>query len=98
MSTVQGRLRIAVQKSGRLADRSLDLIRDAGLKWVKGHNDLLYRVENYPIDLLRVRDDDIPTFVADGVCDLGIVARPDLHRPASAASRSSACSGQSPAA
>ena len=59
MSTVQGRLRIAVQKSGRLADRSLDLIRDAGLKWVKGHNDLLYRVENYPIDLLRVRDDDI---------------------------------------
>jgi ATP phosphoribosyltransferase len=73
MSTVQGRLRIAVQKSGRLADRSLELIRDAGLKWVKGHNDLLYRVENYPIDLLRVRDDDIPTFVADGVCDLGIV-------------------------
>ena len=73
MSTQQGRLRIAIQKSGRLADRSLDLIRDAGLKWVKGHNELLYRVENYPIDLIRVRDDDIPTFVADGVCDLGIV-------------------------
>ncbi len=73
MSTVQGRLRIAVQKSGRLSERSLDLIRDAGLKWVKGNNDLLYKVENYPIDLLRVRDDDIPTFVADGVCDLGIV-------------------------
>ena len=73
MSTVQGRLRIAVQKSGRLSDRSLDLVRDAGLRVVKGNNDLLYRVENYPIDLLRVRDDDIPTFVADGVCDLGIV-------------------------
>ncbi|WP_339931159.1 ATP phosphoribosyltransferase [uncultured Brevundimonas sp.] len=73
MSTVQGRLRIAVQKSGRLADRSLDLVRDAGLRVVKGNNDLLYRIENYPIDLLRVRDDDIPTFVADGVCDLGIV-------------------------
>ena len=73
MSTVQGRLRIAVQKSGRLADRSLDLVRDAGLRVVKGANDLLYKVENYPIDLLRVRDDDIPTFVADGVCDLGIV-------------------------
>ena len=73
MSTVQGRLRIAVQKSGRLADRSLDLVRDAGLRVVKGNNDLLYRVENYPIDLLRVRDDDIPTFVADGVCDLGII-------------------------
>ena len=73
MSTVQGRLRIAVQKSGRLAERSLDLVRDAGLRVVKGNNDLLYKVENYPIDLLRVRDDDIPTFVADGVCDLGIV-------------------------
>jgi ATP phosphoribosyltransferase len=73
MSTVQGRLRIAVQKSGRLSERSLDLMRDAGLRVVKGNNDLLYRVENYPIDLLRVRDDDIPTFVADGVCDLGIV-------------------------
>lgn len=73
MSTVQGRLRIAVQKSGRLSERSLDLVRDAGLRVVKGTNDLLYRVENYPIDLLRVRDDDIPTFVADGVCDLGIV-------------------------
>jgi ATP phosphoribosyltransferase len=56
-----------------LAERSLDLVRDAGLRVVKGNNDLLYRVENYPIDLLRVRDDDIPTFVADGVCDLGIV-------------------------
>jgi ATP phosphoribosyltransferase len=73
MSTVEGRLRIAVQKSGRLSERSLDLVRDAGLRVVKGANDLLYRVENYPIDLLRVRDDDIPTFVADGVCDLGIV-------------------------
>lgn len=73
MSKVQGRLRVAVQKSGRLAERSLDLMRDAGLRVVKGNNDLLYRVENYPIDLLRVRDDDIPTFVADGVCDLGVV-------------------------
>ena len=73
MSTVKGRLRIAVQKSGRLAERSLDLVRDAGLRVVKGNNELLYRIENYPIDLLRVRDDDIPTFVADGVCDLGIV-------------------------
>jgi ATP phosphoribosyltransferase len=73
MSTVQGRLRIAIQKSGRLSERSLDLVRDAGLRVIKGNNDLLYRVENYPIDLLRVRDDDIPTFVADGVCDLGIV-------------------------
>lgn len=73
MSSVTGRLRIALQKSGRLADRSLDLVRDGGLRAIKGHNDLLYRVENYPIDLLRVRDDDIPTLVRDGVADLGVV-------------------------
>jgi ATP phosphoribosyltransferase len=73
MSASSGRLRIAMQKSGRLADRSLDLVRDAGLRVVKGANDLLYRVENYPIDLLRVRDDDIPVLVRDGVADLGLV-------------------------
>ena len=76
MSAVTGRLRIALQKSGRLADRSLDLVRDAGLRVMKGHNDLLYRVENYPIDLLRVRDDDIPTLVRDGIADLGVRRRP----------------------
>ena len=85
MSTVQGRLRIAIQKSGRLSERSLDLVRDAGLRVIKGNNDLLYRVENYPIDLLRVRDDDIPTFVADGVCDLGIVGKMCWRRSATAA-------------
>ena len=69
----ENRLRIAVQKSGRLADRSLELISGAGLRVMKGANDLLYRIENQPIDLLRVRDDDIPTFVADGVAELGIV-------------------------
>ncbi len=73
MTESQPRLRIALQKSGRLAERSLDLVRDAGLRVVKGNNDLLYRVENYPIDLLRVRDDDIPTFVEDGVADFGVV-------------------------
>ncbi|MCB2097932.1 MAG: ATP phosphoribosyltransferase [Parvularculaceae bacterium] len=69
------RLRIAVQKSGRLADKSQSLIEAAGFRVVKGANDLLYKIENAPIDLLRVRDDDIPTFVGDGVADFGIVGR-----------------------
>lgn len=73
MSAYPARLTIALQKSGRLAQPSLDLVRDAGLRYMKGHNELLYRVENYPIDLLRVRDDDIPTLVKEGVADLGIV-------------------------
>jgi ATP phosphoribosyltransferase len=67
------RLRIAVQKSGRLAERSLELLRAAGLRVGRGASDMLRRVENHPIDLLCVRDDDIPTFVADGVAQLGIV-------------------------
>jgi ATP phosphoribosyltransferase len=68
-------LRIAVQKSGRLADKSLELIEASGFRVIKGANELYYRVENAPIDLLRVRDDDIPTFVSDGVADFGIVGR-----------------------
>lgn len=72
---MSARLRIAVQKSGRLADKSLELIGAAGLSVVKGANELLYRIENAPIDLLRVRDDDIPTFVEDGVADFGIIGR-----------------------
>jgi ATP phosphoribosyltransferase len=85
--TAEPRLRIAVQKSGRLADRSLDLMRDAGLRVVKGNNDLLYRVENYPIDLMRVRDDDIPTFVENGIADFGIVGGNVLEEHAPAAGR-----------
>lgn len=83
MSALDERLRIAVQKSGRLAEMSLDLLRQAGLRVNKGANDLLYRIENYPIDILRVRDDDITTFVSDGVCDLGIVGRNVLEEHAS---------------
>ncbi|WP_395648253.1 ATP phosphoribosyltransferase [Terricaulis sp.] len=69
------RLHIAIQKSGRLAEKSLDLIRDAGFRLQRSASDLSYSVENAPIDLWCVRDDDIPTFVADGVADFGIVGR-----------------------
>lgn len=67
------RLHIAVQKSGRLAEYSRGLLRDAGLKIQNGKNALTARVDNFPIDLMFVRDDDIPTFVADGVCEFGMV-------------------------
>lgn len=69
------RLHIAIQKSGRLSQLSRDLLRDAGLKIQNGKNDLTARVDNFPIDLMLVRDDDIPTFVADGVCEFGIVGQ-----------------------
>jgi ATP phosphoribosyltransferase len=67
------RLHIAIQKSGRLSDYSRGLLRDAGLRIQNGKNDLTARVENFDADLMFVRDDDIPTFVSDGVCEFGIV-------------------------
>ena len=69
------RLKIAIQKGGRLSDDSLDLVAAAGFRVVKGVNDLVYRVDNAPIDLLRLRDDDIPTFVSDGVAEFGVIGR-----------------------
>jgi ATP phosphoribosyltransferase len=67
------RLHIAIQKSGRLSESSRELLRGAGLRLQDGKNQLTARVANLPIDLMFVRDDDIPTFVSDGVCEFGIV-------------------------
>jgi len=67
-----------------LADRSLELIRAAGFRLTKSAGELSYSIENAPIDLWCVRDDDIPTFVADGVADLGIVGRNVLAERAAA--------------
>ncbi len=73
MDTRQQRLRIAVQKSGRLTDESLDLLRRCGLKFNRGKDQLMCYGENMPLDVLFVRDDDIPDLVQEDVCDLGIV-------------------------
>lgn len=76
MSPDRSRLHIAIQKSGRLSDQSRQLLKDAGLKISEGgKNHLTARADNFPLDLMFVRDDDIPTFVADGVCELGIVGQ-----------------------
>lgn len=67
------RLRIALQKKGRLSEDSLFLLKQSGLQFRLKNNGLLAHVDNFPIDLLFVRDDDIPTLVFDGLCDAGIV-------------------------
>lgn len=67
------RLRIALQKKGRLADDSYALLKKCGLRFAIRGGGLLARVKNMPIDLLLVRDDDIPSFVATGAADIGIV-------------------------
>ncbi|MFQ5546888.1 MAG: ATP phosphoribosyltransferase [Woeseia sp.] len=72
METPEQRIKIAVQKTGRLTDHSLDLLERCGLKFTKSKDQLFCFGENMPVDLLLVRDDDIPGLVSDDVCDLGI--------------------------
>jgi ATP phosphoribosyltransferase len=72
MDTTEQRIKIAVQKTGRLTDHSLDLLERCGLKFTQSKDQLFCYGENMPIDLLLVRDDDIPELVSDDVCDFGI--------------------------
>lgn len=67
------RLRIAVQSKGRLAEGGMDLLKNCGLRFAYGRDKLHQSAENMPVDLMLVRDDDIPNFVASGACDYGIV-------------------------
>jgi len=69
------RLRIAMQKSGRLTEPALDLLNRCGLTFRQSRDKLFLFGEGEPVDLLLVRDDDIPGLIAQGVCDLGIVGR-----------------------
>ena len=71
--TDTNRLRIAMQKSGRLAEDSEQLLESCGLKFHFNAQRLLAMAENMPVEILRVRDDDIPGLVMDGVVDLGII-------------------------
>lgn len=67
------RLTIAIQKSGRLSKESIALLEACGFKFSLHEARLLAHSSNQPVDLLRVRDDDIPGLVMDGVVDLGLV-------------------------
>lgn len=67
------RLKLAVQKTGRLSEQSLKLLRDAGLLFDLSANILRSSVENFPLDILFLRDDDIAAYVKDAVVDIGIV-------------------------
>jgi ATP phosphoribosyltransferase len=71
--TDPARLRIAIQKSGRLADPSLDLLRRCGIRFTRSKDQLFCQAKNFAVDLLMLRDDDIPELVNEGACDLGIV-------------------------
>ena len=76
------RLRIAIQKSGRLSDPARDLLARAGLAFRESRDRLFCYGESLPIDLLLVRDDDIPGLIAEGTCDLGVVGQNVLEEQA----------------
>jgi len=67
------RLRVAIQKSGRLSERSLELLKNCGLRFARSKDKLFWYGQDFPVDVLLVRDDDIPRLLLDGVCELGIV-------------------------
>lgn len=66
-------LRIAIQKSGRLTDKTIDLLKGIGLRFDDYKRNLMVKCRNFDVELLLIRDDDIPEYVQDGVCDLGFV-------------------------
>lgn len=66
-------LKIAIQKSGRLSEKSLAILEQAGIKISNSDRKLVAHASNFPIQLLYLRDDDIPQCVADGVADIGFV-------------------------
>ncbi|MDN3690259.1 ATP phosphoribosyltransferase [Cyclobacterium jeungdonense] len=75
---MENNIRIAVQKSGRLSEESLKLIKECGIKFYNGTGKLKSTATNFPVEFLFLRDDDIPGYVADGVADLGIVGENEL--------------------
>ena len=68
-------LRIAVQAKGRLYDETMHLLQEAGIKLSAGKRTLLVSSRTFPLEILFLRDDDIPQAVAQGVADVGIVGK-----------------------
>ena len=67
------KLKIAIQKSGRLSEKSLALLNECGIKLSNGDRKLKTEASNFPIEILFLRDDDIPQYVEQGVADIGIL-------------------------
>lgn len=67
------RLKIAVQKSGRLNEDSLQLLKDCGIKISNGYDQLRVEASNFPVEVLFLRNSDIPQYLEDGVCDIAII-------------------------
>ena len=73
------KLKIAIQKSGRLSEDSLNLLRECGIDISNGGNKLKSTASNFPLEIYFLRDDDIPQYVEDGVADVGVVGENVLY-------------------
>lgn len=72
-------LRIAIQKSGRLTEKTIDLLHGIGIDFDNYKRNLMVKTRNFDIELLLLRDDDIPEYVQDGICDLGFVGANEVY-------------------
>lgn len=72
-------LKIAIQKSGRLNEKSVELLKNCGLSFENYKSSLITSVSNFPLEILFLRDDDIPEYVQDGIADLGIAGENVIH-------------------
>lgn len=75
MDTSTARLKIAVQKSGRLLEDSIEILKECGIKVENGKDQLKASARKFPIDLLFLRNSDIPQYVQDGIADIGIIGQ-----------------------
>jgi ATP phosphoribosyltransferase len=71
-------LKIAIQKSGRLSEKSLELLKECGIKLPNGDRKLITAAANFPMEVLFLRDDDIPQYVEQGVADVGILGENEV--------------------
>ncbi len=79
LNNMETTLRIAIQTKGRLNEESLLLLEETGIKLIDGKRRLISSAKNFPLEVLYLRDDDIPQCVADGVADVGIVGKNEME-------------------
>lgn len=81
------KLKLAIQKSGRLSEKSLELLKESGIKFSNGNRKLKSAASNFPLEILFLRDDDIPQYVEQGVADAGIVGLNEVEEQGLSISR-----------
>ena len=71
-------IKLAIQKSGRLSEKTIELLKNCGIKFISNSSRLKTQAFNFPMEILFLRDDDIPGYVADGVADFGILGMNEI--------------------